>query len=380
MRKSYEYYEKKLGISNYEVDKIATIIDSIEKETASEEDIRCLGSNGLKFCLCEGKYELFKKLISPFSYDDNGVIRYMYLLDAISLGLVEFIMSCPSSIMEYWALENKKDNLKGSISVEEAARDAVVLYPTLKKELLDSIYNIDKNKIMTIKIRDVLARQISGLGHPIKSEKDVIYYVELPVLYPCLDLFNKNIVTIANDTEGCFDDYIKEDEENNIFMTNIIIDYNSLDDGNKEIADLLVNSGQGRLVKFGAYATDVDALVIEVPCKRDETVEQVSSRMMSLINMFHRQDMFYGVLDDNEIDAIINNNYRYLSNDKKREVYDLLNDSYSDENIVKVFSYFPFSTVYYDEEERKFWISKYYYDKHREYLNEQLNFDGQGLK
>lgn len=376
MRKSYEYYEKKLGISNYEVDKIATIIDSIEKETASEEDIRCLGSNGLKFCLCEGKYELFKKLISPFSYDDNGVIRYKYLLDAISLGLVEFIMSCPSSIMEYWALENKKDNFKGSISVEEAARDAVVLYPTLKKELLDSIYNIDKNKIMTIKIRDVLARQISGLGHPIKSEKDVIYYVELPVLYPCLDLFNKNIVTIANDTEGCFDDYIKEDEENNIFMTNIIIDYNSLDEGNKEIAQMLVADGHGKILDV----LSGKELVIEVPCKRNETVLDVSKRMMDLVNLFHKQDMLYGVLGDNEIDAIINNNYRYLSNDKKREVYDLLNDSYSDENIVKVFSYFPFSTVYYDEEERKFWVSKYYYDKHREYLNEQLNFDGQGLK
>ena len=376
MRKSYEYYEKKLGISNYEVDKIATIIDSIEKEIASEEDIRCLGSNGLKFCLCEGKYELFKKLISPFSYDDNGVIRYKYLLDAISLGLVEFIMSCPSSIMEYWALENKKDNLKGSISVEEAARDAVVLYPTLKKELFDSIYNIDKNKIMTIKIRDVLARQISGLGHPIKSEKDVIYYVELPVLYPCLDLFNKNIVTIANDTEGCFDDYIKEDEENNIFMTNIIIDYNSLDEGNKEIAQMLVADGHGKILDV----LSGKELFIEVPCKRNETVLDVSKRMMDLVNLFHKQDMLYGVLGDNEIDAIINNNYRYLSNDKKREVYDLLNDSYSDENIVKVFSYFPFSTVYYDEEERKFWISKYYYDKHREYLNEQLNFDGQGLK
>lgn len=367
MRKSYEYYEKKLGISNYEVDKIATIIDSIEKETASEEDIRCLGSNGLKFCLCEGKYELFKKLISPFSYDDNGVIRYKYLLDAISLGLVEFIMSCPSSIMEYWALENKKDNFKGLISVEEAARDAVVLYPTLKKELLDSIYNIDKNKIMTIKIRDVLARQISGLGHPIKSEKDVIYYVELPVLYPCLDLFNKNIVTIANDTEGCFDDYIKEDEENNIFMTNIIIDYNSLDEGNKEIAQMLVADGHGKILDV----LSGKELFIEVPCKRNETVLDVSKRMMDLVNLFHKQDMLYGVLGDNEIDAIINNNYRYLSNDKKREVYDLLNDSYSDENIVKVFSYFPFSTVYYDEEERKFWISKYYYDKHREYLNEQ---------
>lgn len=357
MLRSYDFYKEKLGISEYDILRISTIINSFNNGEVCEEDIRSLKGDGLKFCLCEGMFDTFKKLVSPFEYDDNGTTRYKYLLDSVSLGLVEFINSCPSSIMEEWAKDTSK-------SVEEAAMEAVVLYPSLKKDLLDAIYSIEEDKIMTIKIKDVLARQISGVGKPIKGERDVVYYAELPLLLPCLDLFKKNIITVANDTGGCYDDHeINEDS-----FANIIIDYNSLDEGNKEIAQMLVADGHGKILDV-LSGTE---LFIEVPCKRNETVLDVSKRMMDLVNLFHKQDMLYGKMNDEDIDNFLNFIYRYLSDDKKKKVFDILSSGYTDQNILQAISYSPYSfMIYYDTEEKKFWKDKYYYDKHKKYLDEQ---------
>lgn len=357
MLRSYDFYKEKLGISEYDILRISTIINSFNNGEVCEEDIRSLKGDGLKFCLCEGMFDTFKKLVSPFEYDDNGTTRYKYLLDSISLGLVEFINSCPSSIMEEWAKDTSK-------SVEEAAMEAVVLYPNLKKDLLDAIYSIEEDKIMTIKIKDVLARQISGVGKPIKGERDVVYYAELPLLLPCLDLFKKNIITVANDTGGCYDDHeINEDS-----FANIIIDYNSLDEGNKEIAQMLVADGHGKILDV----LSGKELFIEVPCKRNETVLDVSKRMMDLVNLFHKQDMLYGKMNDEDIDNFLNFIYRYLSDDKKKKVFNILSSGYTDQNILQAISYSPYSfMIYYDTEEKKFWKDKYYYDKHKKYLDEQ---------
>ena len=234
----------------------------------------------------------------------------------------------------------------------------------LKKDLLDAIYSIEEDKIMTIKIKDVLARQISGVGKPIKGERDVVYYAELPLLLPCLDLFKKNIITVANDTGGCYDDHeINEDS-----FANIIIDYNSLDEGNKEIAQMLVADGHGKILDV----LSGKELFIEVPCKRNETVLDVSKRMMDLVNLFHKQDMLYGKMNDEDIDNFLNFIYRYLSDDKKKKVFDILSSGYTDQNILQAISYSPYSfMIYYDTEEKKFWKDKYYYDKHKKYLDEQ---------
>ena len=173
----------------------------------------------------------------------------------------------------------------------EAAKEAIVLYPSLRKELLDAVYSVNLEKVMKIKIKDVLARQISGMGLPIRCSRDVIYYSELPVLCSALNLFSKNIITTANDTEGCYNDgdYVPA---SGVYITNLIIDYGSLDEANKLVADTLVESGNAEYQEK-SFASEGKGLIINVPCSREDTVYTVNKKMLELVSQFHKQDMIY---------------------------------------------------------------------------------------
>lgn len=382
MIRTYEFYAEKFNISPSEVKRIADIISDVENGIINENDIRSLRENGLKFCICEGKYDVFKKLVSPFEFQENGKVCYKYLLDAISLGIVEFIQECPSSMMEHWAIVNANLSYNASIfdeefipvPVEETSKKAVILYPSIKKELLDAIYNIDLAKVMNIKIKDVLARQINGTGFPIRSERDIVYYAELPFLFPCIDLFRKNIITLSNDTSGCYDD--PGTDESEVLRSNILIDYTSLDDYNKAVAKELIESGNAVMYEYGSNVS----LSLEVPNRINETVHQVSKRMINLLSKFHKQDMIYGKLSFDALCDLMEGWYNYLGENEKRSVYAILEKGYTDENIIEALKYFKFITVYYDKDQQTFWRSEYYYKKHREYLEEQPDFGSQGLK
>ena len=381
MLRNYDFYYNNLNINHGEVDRILRIINDFENGIYKEDEIRSLGADGLKLCICEGKYDVFEKLVSPFSYEDGEVIRYKYLLDAFSLEIDRFIRNCPSSIMEHWASVNEK--LKYSlrddeefipIPVEETSKDAIVLYPGLKERLLNSLFDLPKEKILTIKIKDVLPRQICGMGHPIMSVRDVVYYHEAPMVFAGLDLFNKNIITTANDTAGCYDeDFISP----NLCL---IIDYETLDDDNKMIADAMVENGNAEY-QDESYAGKGKGLIINVPCSREESIYEVNLRMMKLVSMFHKQDMIYGHFTVDDFYNTISSWFFILTPDEQEKVNSILNNGYTSENILEVMKYFKwmFEGIYYDKDEDVFWISKYYYKKHREYLEEQPNF-GSSLK
>ena len=386
MLKTDSFYENVLGIRSYQVQKYMLIIEKIENGKGTEEDIRSLGEEGLKVCLCEGKFELFKKLVGPISFkDSNGNKYYKYLLDAISLGLVEFIEQCPESLMSGWVKYNNvlKDNAKLNgeefypVPVEYAAKNSLMLYPSLKKELLDAIFKLDKEKIMSIRIKDVRARQISGMGHPVRNVRDVIYYAESPVVYPCIELFSKNVVTTANDTGGCYDD--APVDEKATYTTNIIIDYESLDQFNKIVADSLVESGFAKY-QDKSFVGKGRGLILEVPCKRNDLVYTVNSKFIEMVSRFHKQDMIYGVMTVEDIYDKFVMYYHFLSDEEVQIVNGILEKGYTSDNILEALKYFPFISYYYDKEEDKFWIEKSYYDRHKMYLEEQPNFGGQGLK
>lgn len=376
MVRTYEFYEKNFNLDKLQVDRINAIIGDVENCIYNEEEIRSLGREGLIFCICEGKYEVFKTLVSPFSYKDGDKERYRYLLDPVSLGIVDYIRECPQSIMAHWAMVNEDEKRKAEfvgeeffpIPVEFSSKDAVVLYPSLKKELIDAILTIDKAKIMTTKIKDVLAKQISGTGYPIRKIQDVVYYAELPLLYPCIDLFRKNIITKSNDTGGCYSD--NENDDSKIFISNIIIDYDSLDEANKVVADALIESGHAHTFDNDCVGHLMRELIIEVPCKRNESVYQVTKRMMELVSKFHKQDMVYGKLSVEDIYTTISNWYYLLTEDEQKEVYAILEKGYTSENILKALKYFEFINYYYDAEEDVFWMSEFYYKKHKQYLEE----------
>lgn len=385
MLRSYEFYERHLNLKSYEIDKIARIIEDVENGIYNEDEIRSLEADGLKFCICEGKYEIFEKLVSPFEYQDGDKVGYKYLLDAITLGIVEYINSLPRSIMEHWVMENKKQRENADFTKEESsmllpveftARDAVIMYPSLKEELLDAIFKVDRKKIMSIKIKDVLARQICGTAFPIKSSRDVFYYAELPLLYPCLDLFKKNIITRSNDTGGCYSDYVTDESE--VFITNLIVNYDCLDEANKMVADALIENGNAHIYKNTFNPIAINELVIEVPCRRNENVYQVTKRMMELVSKFSKQDMIYGLVTVDDIYEAFCSFYRFLTEENQKKVVDILENGYTSENILKALEYFVYLNYYYDSEEDKFWIDEFYYRKHKEYV-EGLEFGSQGL-
>lgn len=386
MLRTYEFYQDVLGIYPYEINKITAIIENVENGIYNEDEIRSLGANGLKFCICEGKYDVFKKLVGPFDYQDGEKTRYRYLLEPVSLGIVEYINGLPGSIMEHWANVNKSRKMNAEFAGEEffplpveyTSRNAVIMYPSLKKELIEAILKVDKAKIMTVKIKDVLAKQICGTGFPIRSIKDVCYYTELPLLFPCIDLFKKNIITISNDTGGCYDDGVTDDTK--VFTTNLIINYESLDESNKVVADALIESGAAHIFENSYSGETIKELVIEVPCKRNESVYQVTKRMMDLVSKFNKQDMIYGQLNEEDFYNKFCSWFSMLSGEVAEKVNSILEQGYSNENILKVLEYFPFISVYYDKEEDKFWSAEYYYKKHREYVEDKYEFGSQGLK
>ena len=200
------------------------------------------------------------------------------------------------------------------------------------------------------------------------------------LLYPCIDLFRKNIITKSNDTGGCYSDY--ENDDSKVFISNIIVDYDSLDEANRIVADSLVESGHAHFFDNECAGHLMRELVIEVPCKRNETVYQVTKRMMELVSKFHKQDMIYGKLSVEDIYTIISNWYYILTEDGQKEVYAILEKGYTSENIIAAMKYYESIGIsyYYDKEEDRFWSSEYYYKKHRQFIEDKCEFGSQGLK
>ncbi len=345
MKNSYEFYLKELGLDESQVKKkyelICKIQNDLNNNSYDEEEIRKLDYDSFIIIILEDKIDLFKRLVSLFPYDDNGVVRYRYLVDVISLGVVDKI--------------KYSDNLIDSKVVNE---------------LLTIIYYIDYDKAKTMRIRDVLPRQISGMGHPVISKNDVIYYSELPLLQSALDCFDKNIITTSNDTEGCYYDNPSDVSSN--YVVNLMINYDTLDENNKVVADSLIESGNARLTKSFTENGEYD-LIVYVKVSPLDTVEEVSDRLIALFTKFSKQDMLFGHLTLDDIENYMNNQVANLSNEQYNQVLDILDNGWSDENVLKALEYFPFIFYYYDPEEKIFWQDEFYCQCHKKYLAEQLN-------
>ena len=149
------------------------------------------------------------------------------------------------------------------------------------------MFNIDYSLIEKMKIKDVLARQISGWKHPIDSKADVIRYSELANLIPSLELYGKNIRTIYNDTAGCYQD------GNVLAVCEIRIDYSYLSPDNKIVADNLVKNNDASFTDEG----DIKGLSIFVKGDREEEILSFNDRMFKLISGFRKQDVLYEKID-----------------------------------------------------------------------------------
>lgn len=246
----------------------------------------------------------------------------------------------------------------------------------VKKKIEEEMFKIDIDKIKRIKIKDSLPRQVSGFGHPINSEFDVIYYAEPACLETMLYLYRNNIETTMNDTECVFG----ENKDNGVCT--VWINYETLSDENKKIMDELVLKKHAKTVES---KTKTIALMTE--CSKEDTVNDVSNRLLGLAKLLQKQisirglltvDMFEniiidcmryggeplitilfeyiekGIIKPVEIGDFSIENTNYLLSDLTNA---LLRDK---EKLATVFGF------YYDIEKQQLWESEQYY---KEYLN-----------
>lgn len=371
MLRNREFYHERYGWSN---NRITELYDVMERSLKGDYDSNFIRNNNadmLRICICEGEIELLCKLVSPVMYIDSNVMRYHYLIDLFTLDSQNIFSEFIPSISEYWAEINKKAREEALsegreyhvIPVGAVIKDIVILPDYVKSKILEAAYHVDYDKIKTIKIKEVLARQVSGMGHPIRSKKDVVYYAEASTLKACLDLYEKNIITVANDTENCYSDYSKKSDGAVV----INIDYQSLDTHNKNVIDELVNMGIADISWYNRTWAN-----IRVKCDVNETIEEVNDRLMPLIAKFHKQDMIYGRISRENVMEYLNKSLMLnFTKEKRSEIASMLATCKKDEDVAYVMYLYPYNSFYYDDKEKQFWMGKYYYDKHQEYLMEQ---------
>ena len=319
MLRTYEFYKQYYSIEKEEVDCIRETIEQFEEGKVNPRALRRLKFNGLVYCLAEGKIDTLIKLISPIGIEKkDGSVEYKYYMDAISLDLLRYVENLPSSIMERYAKLMEKEAEEHpeyfhidptrlpterelseratirDLLVKKAAKDIIIVSPRDKERIKSALLDINMGIVGKIKIKDVHARQIPGMGFSIRNSRDVAYYSEVSNYLPSLALFNMNIATTFNDTVGCFDDGLC-DECN----CRIAISYDTLSEENKCVADAIVESGNGFFDK--SFLTDGQDVHIVVPCEADETVLDVNKRFIKIISKCTKQDVLHGVISNEKI-------------------------------------------------------------------------------
>lgn len=389
MVRSYEFYKGLLNLESSEIDKnyrlICEIEEELSREIVNEDKIRLLNSGVLlKMILMEGKIEFFNRIVSLFPYQDGEVVRYRYLVDPVTMGIVDY--------------------LKSSECIEEN-----ILSQEYIEQVLDAIFAFEYEKIRTMKIKDVLAKQISGWNHPIYDLRDVMYYAEAPLLAAMIACFAKNIMTVSNDTNNCYSDLLTRDKSEIADLSgevSLTINYDLLDESNKLVADTLVQSGHAKIGH--SLLSGCADLTIVVNASTEDSVGEVSNKMIDLISRFSKQDMVFGkvtvqeLIDrlrravaetKNMLKEIIEITKKNPSSEEElREILEaerILNfafangyDSLSREDLMKLLSFMTNSyllsnyggrKLYYDAQEDMFWIDESYYRRHVDYLLEQPN-------
>jgi len=145
------------------------------------------------------------------------------------------------------------------------------------------------------KIKDVPAFH-QGTNIPVNTKDDLKGIVEEPCLKACQMLFDKNIETIDSGCNG----------ENCPDCAYIVINYDTLDAHNKQIADNMVNN---KTVKFFPKS-DVcirnyfNQIFINIPASPEETVSSVEKRLLNITQNFVPQRRIVKKIDPAEILAM----------------------------------------------------------------------------
>ena len=291
----------------------------------------------LEYAIENNKIKEFKKLITPQQYAD-GYVRIIF--DPFSDIIFPYLNYC---------LEQGITGIK---------------------EIMDELYNIDYEMLSKIRIKDSHARQISGMGHPINGIKDIILFSEPACLQAMIKLYELNIDTWGNDTEGVFEDeqFITEDG----LTCGINIYYSRLSDENKKIIDKLREEG---FVKDAINNEEI--ILICTKCDSEETIGDVSKRLFDIVSQLKIQDVKYYDYCESVMKKIVFNTYSFLNcydflpqQEKEIKCKELMDEI--DKKSLEVLSEILCQQGYYiSYEENKIFCSKNVYLKHLKYLKSQ---------
>ncbi len=250
--------------------------------------------------------------------------------------------------------EEDKEFICDKRTYEEILASKIIIPKEFKDTLKKSLFEINMNLMDRIKIKDSHARQVSGIGHPVSSVEDVIMYAEPACISACIALFNKNIRTTMNDTEGVIED--GDCYGSKCFVT---CDYQSLSDENKTIFDELIKEGISRRFMDG----NIDSVSIEVPCSRDETVGEVSRKLQVVVSRLKDQDVLYA---QQTLEFFYDNKFEHLANFMPDIYYKHFGkEDYSWDDVIAFAQDFGY---YYDSGEDVLWDDIGSYKRHIKYL------------
>lgn len=159
---------------------------------------------------------------------------------------------------------------------------------------MQDVIDIDNPNTRNIKLKNSLAREVSGWAHPIRGEQDVRYYAEPACLESMIYFYRNNITTTMNDTE-C----IKGEKDQGICK--IWIRYDTLSDENKELVDKIIEEGSAKFIDDASIKT----VSIFVPCQKEETIGIISDRIMNITKRFQKQVSYRGIMTTDTVMNIL---------------------------------------------------------------------------
>lgn len=326
----------------------------------------------IEIALNEKLYDSLLIIFKPVTI--NGITKIYF--DAFSTDILEKLNNSCGTIEEAkkeariryernkslndFFIELDPESILNEESYEDILSSIRIIPKNTKEKIINSLFSIDLNLIEKIKIKNSHARRISGIGHPIKNINDVIFYAEPACLKPCIELFKKNIITTMNDTDCVIEDF--PTDKGKCFIT---CNYNFLSEENKEIFNNLIEIGVVRKFIDGS----INSISISVPCNGEETVGEVSNKLLSIVSQLKIQDYTYGKYT---LDSFYNDkleNLGYYNPELYNKYFDKEECTWDDViNFAREFGY------YYDSNENILWECEEYYNMHKNYL---LGLDSQ---
>lgn len=332
-----------------EYNKIKEILLEIDKDNNAITKLDSFKDDDIVYAgLLFGLYKQLFKLFKPINI--NGQLRIY--IDPFSTSIFYFINQ---------SFESKEEANKEALEIvandkrytyDELISDMIVIPKDLKILLIKDLYSIDMSVVNKIKIGNSLTREISGWDHAIQNSKDVLYYAEPACYEAMLYLFNNNIRTTFNDTDCVSTKTAKSG------LCRIRINYDTLSDDNKVIANDLIIEKKATKFMDGL----IDSIEVFVPCNKEDTIEEVSNRLMNLVSRFKYQDILFGYKDAKYY-------YDYYTSEKKRNNLDkdYFVNGINKDSVLEFTRDFLDLDIVYDEDNDIYWDCEEYYLKHKNF-------------